>query len=149
MGEGNRKSSRNRKRRKCVCVYVCFYLHFIVLLYIYQFSPPHILYIFYLLSSIFYLLSSCYSFISPPPRCSFRCDIIANGVINAAKTIGLKKPVIIRLKGTNVEEAKKLIAESPIKMVATDDFNDAANKAVKIASIITAAEEAGLEVQFS
>ena len=41
-----------------------------------------------------------------------RCDIIANGVINAAQAIGLKKPVIIRLKGTNVEVAKKLIAVS-------------------------------------
>jgi succinyl-CoA synthetase beta subunit len=39
-----------------------------------------------------------------------RCDIIASGVINAAKNIGLKKPVIIRLKGTNVDAAKKLIA---------------------------------------
>ncbi|CAE7797516.1 unnamed protein product [Symbiodinium microadriaticum] len=77
-----------------------------------------------------------------------KCDIIANGVINAAKNIGLKKPVIIRLKGTNVEAAERLIAESPIKMVASDDFNDAADKAVKIANIIGAAEELGLHVQF-
>lgn len=38
-----------------------------------------------------------------------RCDIIAMGIINAANAIGLKKPIVIRLKGTNVEEAKKLI----------------------------------------
>ena len=38
---------------------------------------------------------------------------------------------------------------SPIKMVATDDFNDAADKAVKIANIVSSAEDAGLEVQFS
>ena len=39
----------------------------------------------------------------------YRCDVIAMGVINAAQNIGMKKPIIIRLKGTNVEEAKKLI----------------------------------------
>ena len=38
-----------------------------------------------------------------------RCDVIAMGIINAAHAIGMKKPIIIRLKGTNVEEAKKLI----------------------------------------
>ena len=41
-----------------------------------------------------------------------RCDVIAMGVINAAQSIGIKKPIIIRLKGTNVEEAKKLIEAS-------------------------------------
>lgn len=41
-----------------------------------------------------------------------RCDVIAKGVLNAAKNIGMKKPIIIRLKGTNVEEAKKLILVS-------------------------------------
>ena len=39
----------------------------------------------------------------------FRCDVIAMGIINAAQNIGMKKPIIIRLKGTNVAEAKKLI----------------------------------------
>jgi len=41
-----------------------------------------------------------------------RCDVIAMGIINAAQNIGMKKPIIIRLKGTNVEEAKKLIEVS-------------------------------------
>ena len=39
----------------------------------------------------------------------YRCDVIAMGVINAAQAIGMKKPIIVRLKGTNVDEAKKLI----------------------------------------
>lgn len=39
----------------------------------------------------------------------YRCDVIAMGIINAAQNIGMKKPIIIRLKGTNVDEAKKLI----------------------------------------
>ena len=70
------------------------------------------------------------------------------GVINAAQNIGMKKPIIIRLKGTNVEEAKKLIAASGFKMIVTDDLEDAANKAVHIADIVTKADEAQLNVQF-
>lgn len=77
-----------------------------------------------------------------------KCDVIAMGVINAAQAIGMKKPIIIRLKGTNVAEAKKLIASSNIKMIVTDDLEDAAVKAVKIANIVTEAEEANLEVSF-
>lgn len=78
-----------------------------------------------------------------------KCDVIALGVINAAKNIGLKKPIVIRLKGTNVKEAKELIANCDIKMISTDDLEDAATKAVKIASICTASEEAGLDVSFT
>ena len=78
-----------------------------------------------------------------------RCDVIAMGVINAAQNIGMKKPIIIRLKGTNVEEAKKLIEASGFKMIVTDDLEDAANKAVKVADIVRQAEEVALEVQFT
>jgi succinyl-CoA synthetase beta subunit len=78
-----------------------------------------------------------------------RCDVIAMGVINAAQNIGMKKPIIIRLKGTNVEEAKKLIEASGFKMIVTDDLEDAANKAVKVADIVRQAEEVSLEVQFA
>jgi len=77
-----------------------------------------------------------------------RCDVIAMGVINAAQTIGMKKPIIIRLKGTNVEEAKKLIEASGIRMIVTDDLEDAANKAVHVADIVKQAEEVLLNVQF-
>ena len=77
-----------------------------------------------------------------------RCDVIAMGVINAAHAIGMKKPIIIRLKGTNVEEAKKLIEASGIKMIVTDDLDDAAKKAVNVADIVKQAEEVALDVQF-
>ena len=77
-----------------------------------------------------------------------RCDVIAMGVINAAHAIGMKKPIIIRLKGTNVEEAKKLIEASGIKMIVTDDLEDAAKKAVNVADIVKQAEEVALDVQF-
>lgn len=68
------------------------------------------------------------------------------GVINAAKAIGLKKPIVIRLKGTNVEAAKKLIEGSGYSMIVDDDFEKAATKAVKMAEIVTLAEQAGLQV---
>ncbi len=77
-----------------------------------------------------------------------RCDVIAMGVINAAQAIGMKKPIIIRLKGTNVEEAKKLIEASGFKMIVTDDLEDAADKAVHVANIVKQAEEVALGVQF-
>lgn len=78
-----------------------------------------------------------------------RCDVIAMGVIHAAQAIGMKKPIIIRLKGTNVDEAKKLIEASGIRMIVTDDLEDAANKAVHVADIVRQAEEVALSVQFS
>jgi succinyl-CoA synthetase beta subunit len=78
-----------------------------------------------------------------------RCDVIAMGIINAALNIGMKKPIIVRLKGTNVAEAKKLIAGSGLKFIVTDDLEDAARKAVHIADIVTKAGEVGLEVEFN
>jgi succinyl-CoA synthetase beta subunit len=78
-----------------------------------------------------------------------RCDVIAMGIINAAQNIGMKKPIVIRLKGTNVEEAKKLIEASGLRLIVTDDLEDAARKAVHIADIVKQAEEVALQVQFA
>jgi succinyl-CoA synthetase beta subunit len=63
-----------------------------------------------------------------------KCDIIALGIINAAKTLQLSVPLIVRLEGTNVEAGKKLIAESGLAVIAADDLADAAQKAVKAAA---------------
>merc|ERR1712157_33462 len=57
-----------------------------------------------------------------------RCDVIANGVVAAAKNIGMKKPIIIRLEGTNVEAAKDIIDSSEFRMISTDDLDDAAKR---------------------
>lgn len=78
-----------------------------------------------------------------------RCDVIAMGIINAVNNIGLKIPIILRMKGTNVEEAKRLVEGSGIKMIVTDDLSDAASKAVSVADIVTKADEGGLEVEFT
>ena len=59
-----------------------------------------------------------------------KCDVIANGVIAAVKTVGLNVPLVVRLEGTNVEEGKKIIAESGLNVLPADDLDDAAQKIV-------------------
>ena len=59
-----------------------------------------------------------------------RCDVIAEGIINAAKTVKLSVPLVVRLEGTNVERGKQLLRESGIELIAADDLADAAQKVV-------------------
>jgi succinyl-CoA synthetase beta subunit len=59
-----------------------------------------------------------------------RCDIIAEGVVSAARTLGLDKPLVVRLEGTNVEEGKKIMAESGLSIIPADNLADAATKIV-------------------
>ncbi len=61
-----------------------------------------------------------------------RCDMIANGVIKAARELGTKIPVVIRLEGTNVELGKKLLAESGLAFHPADGMKDAAEKIVAL-----------------
>ena len=60
-----------------------------------------------------------------------RCDIIAEGVVAAAKEIGLEVPLVVRLEGTNVELGKKILKQSGLKIVSADNLADAAQKIVK------------------
>jgi succinyl-CoA synthetase beta subunit len=62
-----------------------------------------------------------------------RCDVIAQGIINAAKTVKLSVPLVVRLEGTNVEKGKQLLKESGLTLIPADDLADAAQKAVKAA----------------
>jgi succinyl-CoA synthetase beta subunit len=59
-----------------------------------------------------------------------KCDVIAEGIINAAKTVKLSVPLVVRLEGTNVERGKQLLKESGIELIAADDLADAARKVV-------------------
>ena len=59
-----------------------------------------------------------------------RCDIIAEGVVAAAKALSLNKPLVVRLAGTNVEEGKKILSDSGLKITPADDLDDAAMKIV-------------------
>ena len=63
-----------------------------------------------------------------------RCDRVANGVINAVKDLGLKVPVIVRLEGTNAEEAKDILSESGLDIIPANDMKDAARKVVDAAT---------------
>lgn len=60
-----------------------------------------------------------------------RCDVIAEGVIAAAKEVSLEVPLVVRLEGTNVEIGKKLMAESGLPIISANDLADAAEKIVK------------------
>ena len=59
-----------------------------------------------------------------------RCEIIAEGVVSAARSLGLDKPLVVRLEGTNVEEGKKIMAESGLSIIPADNLADAATKIV-------------------
>jgi succinyl-CoA synthetase beta subunit len=60
-----------------------------------------------------------------------RCDIIAEGIIAAAKEMAIQVPLVARLEGTNVELGKKMLAESGLAILPADDLNDAAQKIVR------------------
>ena len=68
-----------------------------------------------------------------------KCDIIAQGIINAAKALKLSVPLVVRLEGTNVEKGKQLLKESGLALIAADDLADAAQKVVAAASSKSAA----------
>src|SRR5205809_2455813 len=69
-----------------------------------------------------------------------KCDIIAQGIINAAKTVHLSVPLVVRVEGTNVEKGKRLLKESEVALITADDLADAAEKAVAAAKSDAAAE---------
>ena len=62
-----------------------------------------------------------------------RCDLIAEGVINAVKNVGVKVPVVVRLEGTNAEKARGMLAASGLTIAAARDLTDAARSAVALA----------------
>ncbi|EWG11941.1 ADP-forming succinate--CoA ligase subunit beta [Cytobacillus firmus] len=61
-----------------------------------------------------------------------KCDIIATGVVEAAKQVGLTVPLVVRLEGTNVEMGKKILAESDIDIIAAESMADGAQKIVSL-----------------
>lgn len=63
-----------------------------------------------------------------------RCDLIAEGIIEAVKEVGLSIPVVVRLQGTNVEAGRKMLADSGMNIIAADDLTDAAQQAVAAAA---------------
>jgi succinyl-CoA synthetase beta subunit len=60
-----------------------------------------------------------------------RCDVIANGVVEAAKQVGLDRPLVVRLEGTNVVIGKKILNESGLNIITADSMADGAQKIVE------------------
>jgi succinyl-CoA synthetase beta subunit len=60
-----------------------------------------------------------------------KCDVIAAGVVDAVREVGLRVPLVVRLEGTNVNEGKEILAKSNLNVTSADDLDDAAQKIVK------------------
>lgn len=88
-------------------------------------------------------VTAAFKLITSDPNCKgvlvnifggiMRCDIIAEGIIAAAKDVGIKVPLVVRLQGTNVEQGRKLLAESGLNIVSAEKMDEAAQKAVEAA----------------
>ena len=64
-----------------------------------------------------------------------RCDMVANGVVEAAKNLGVSIPIVVRLEGTNVEEGKRVLRESGINILTAEGMRDAAEKVASAAKV--------------
>ena len=62
------------------------------------------------------------------------CDVLAQGVVDAAKEIKIEVPLVVRLAGTNFEEGKKILENSGLKIISANDLSDAAKKVVSQAA---------------
>merc|ERR1712156_727276 len=77
-----------------------------------------------------------------------RCDVIAEGIIAAAQELKLATPIVVRLQGTKVDEAKIMIGSSGLKILPINDLDEAARLAVKLSNIVGIARDADLNVNF-
>lgn len=77
-----------------------------------------------------------------------RCDVIAQGIVAAASELHLKIPIVVRLQGTRVEDAKALMGASDLKIIACDNLDEAAKMAVKLSTIVGLAKEMEVDVKF-
>ncbi|PVD18655.1 hypothetical protein C0Q70_21205 [Pomacea canaliculata] len=77
-----------------------------------------------------------------------RCDIIAQGICAAATELDMKIPIVVRLQGTQVDDAKAIIASSNLKILACDNLDEAARMVVKLSTIVDLAREASVDVKF-
>jgi len=62
-----------------------------------------------------------------------RCDLVAKGIIEATKLVDVSVPIIVRLDGTNAEEAIKLLKDSEMQFIIATDLAEAASKAIEVA----------------
>jgi succinyl-CoA synthetase beta subunit len=62
-----------------------------------------------------------------------RCDVLAEGVIDAVEQLSVNVPIVVRMEGTNVERGKQLLVESGLKFATADSMDEAARKVVELA----------------
>merc|ERR1712223_1642307 len=77
-----------------------------------------------------------------------RCDVIAEGIIAAAKELDLATPIVVRLQGTMVDEAKVMIGSSGLKILPVDNLDEAARLSCNLSKIVAVASDAHLDVKF-
>merc|ERR1719495_1455201 len=77
-----------------------------------------------------------------------RCDVIAEGIIAAARELNLTTPIVVRLQGTMVDEAKVLIAASALKILPVSDLEEAARLVCKLSAIVEIAKDAQVQIKF-
>jgi len=77
-----------------------------------------------------------------------RCDVIAEGIIAAAKELNLSTPIVVRLQGTKVDEGKILLSSSGLKILAVSDFEEAARLVTKVSKIVEIAKDAKIALWF-
>ena len=61
-----------------------------------------------------------------------RCDTVAAGLVKAVEILALKKPLVVRLQGTNLEQGKQLLHASTLKIIPADDLEEAASRSCKV-----------------
>ncbi|KAJ9082464.1 succinate--CoA ligase beta chain [Entomophthora muscae] len=103
-------------------------------------------------------VTEAFKIISSDPRVSailvnifggiMRCDIIAEGIVQAVHQLKLNVPLVVRLQGSEVEAGKKLIADSGLRIITCDDLDEAAQKAVRMSKIVKMANEANVNISF-
>ena len=77
-----------------------------------------------------------------------RCDVIALGIISAVESLKLNVPLVVRLQGTNVDAARQLIDASGLRIIAANHLDEAGERVVKVANIVSLARDARLNVSF-
>merc|ERR1712117_616362 len=77
-----------------------------------------------------------------------RCDVIAEGIIAAARELNLATPIVVRLQGTNVDEAKVMIGSAGLKILPVDNLDEAARLSCKLSKIMAISRDAHLDVKF-
>jgi succinyl-CoA synthetase beta subunit len=64
-----------------------------------------------------------------------RCDVLAEGVVQAAQKTGLEIPVVVRMEGTNVEAGRRILDDSGLNLITAVDLADAAQKVAEISGV--------------